>query len=63
MRQSNALIGTVTAKGCTDAAMNGTYSTEISREDGGIEVEMEMSAEAAGVRTQVEIKGKALPAP
>ena len=61
--ESNALIGTVTAKGCTDAAMNGTYSTEISREDGGIEVEMEMSAEAAGVRTQVEIKGKALPAP
>lgn len=61
--ESHALIGTVTATGCTDAALDGTYSAEISREDGGIEVEMEMSAEAAGVRTQVAIRGKALPAP
>lgn len=52
--------GSVSATGCTDAALSGTYAASAHREDGGaVQLELEREAEAGGVRTKVKIRGTA----
>jgi hypothetical protein len=50
--------GTVTATGCTNAIVSGTYSATASREDAGIELELERETEISGERVKVKIKGR-----
>lgn len=56
---SGVVSGSVTASGCTEDAFKGTYNeVEVSREDGGVEVELERETESGGVRTKVRIEGR-----
>jgi hypothetical protein len=51
--------GTVTATGCTDNIIRGTYAATANREDGnGIELELERETEINGERVKVKIKGR-----
>jgi heat shock protein HslJ len=51
--------GSVTASGCTDAIVRGTYTATATREDAnGIELELEREAEANGERVKVKIKAR-----
>ena len=55
---NNRFNGVVTAAGCTDARLNGSFQAEVHPEDGGaIEAEFEREIEAGGLRTKVTIKG------
>jgi hypothetical protein len=55
---NNRFNGVVTANGCTDARLSGSYQAEVHPEDGGaIEAELEREVEAGGTRTKVTIKG------
>lgn len=57
--KKSVLSGSVTASGCTEAAFNGTYAdVEFSREDGGLEVELERETESGGLRTKAKIKAR-----
>jgi hypothetical protein len=51
--------GSVTASGCTDAIIRGSYNATAAREDGGaIELELERESEVNGERVKVKIKGR-----
>jgi hypothetical protein len=55
---NNRFNGAVTAAGCTDARLSGSFQAEVHAEDGGaIEAEFEREIEAGGSRTKVTIKG------
>lgn len=55
---NNRFNGVVTANGCTDARLSGSYQAEVHPEDSGaIEAELEREVEAGGTRTKVTIKG------
>jgi hypothetical protein len=59
---NNRLNGVITANGCTDARLSGSYQAEVHPEDGGaIEAELEREVEAGGARTKVTIKGNLSP--
>ena len=52
-------IGTITATGCTDAIIRGSYIASASREDGNAaEFELERETETNGERVKVKIKGR-----
>jgi hypothetical protein len=51
--------GTVTATGCADSIIRGTYNATATREDGnGVELELERETEINGERVKVKIKGR-----
>ena len=51
--------GTITATGCTDAIVNGTFKAKAEREDGNaLEVELERESETGGTRVKVKIEGR-----
>jgi heat shock protein HslJ len=60
---SNATLGifagTITASGCTDGIVRGSYSATATRENGnGLEIELERETETNGERVKVKIKGR-----
>ncbi|MEQ1515093.1 MAG: hypothetical protein ABL931_01230 [Usitatibacteraceae bacterium] len=60
---SNAALGvfsgTVTAAGCTDGIINGSYTATATRQDSsGLELELERETEISGERVKVKIKGR-----
>lgn len=51
--------GTITAAGCSDSIVNGSYIATVTREDANaIEFELERETETNGERTKVKIKGR-----
>ncbi len=59
---NNRFSGVVTANGCSDARLSGSYQAEVHPEDGGaIEAELEREVEAGGTRTKTTIKGNLSP--
>lgn len=61
---SNAALGlfagTVSATGCANVLLNGSYAASAHREDGGaVQLEMERESEVSKIRTKVKIRGTA----
>lgn len=57
--QLGGFTGTITATGCTDAIIRGSYVATASREDGNaVEFELERETETNGERVKVKIKGR-----
>lgn len=57
--QLGGFTGTITATGCTDAIIRGSYIATASREDGNaVEFELERETETNGERVKVKIKGR-----
>ncbi|MGE5095439.1 MAG: hypothetical protein ACM3SO_09895 [Betaproteobacteria bacterium] len=52
--------GTVSASGCTNASLNGSYAASAHAEDSGaLSLEMQAETESGNLRTKVDIKGTA----
>ena len=52
--------GAVSASGCTNASLNGSYAASAHAEDNGaLSLEMETETESGDVRTKVHIAGTA----
>lgn len=55
--------GPVTATGCADATLSGTYEAKAEREGASLELELKRESTTGGVRTKVEIAGRGFPSP
>ena len=63
LASSNAAMGifagTITAAGCTDSIINGSYAATATREDAsGLQLELERETETNGERVKVKIEGR-----